>query len=88
MKYPQHYRRLHSIKEIEAEKQYLRKSIKRQESILSENWEEIKKPFRFVNIVTSFAGFFLPAKKSRWIPLIMTGVQLAVAVAKKRRKSL
>ena len=88
MKYPQHYRRLRSIKDIEAEKRYLKKKIERQEIVLSESWEEIKRPFRLANTVASVAGFFLPTKKSRWIPMIMTGVQLAVSIAKKRRNAL
>ena len=87
MKYPLHYRRLRSLKDIEIEKRYLKKRLKRQEYILSENWEEIKKPFRFTNIAISIAGLLLPAKKSRWVPLLFTGIQLAVSIAKKRRNS-
>lgn len=84
MKYPLHYRRLHSIKDIEAEKRYLKKRLKYQEQVISDNWEEIKKPFRYTNMAISLAGFLLPAKKGRWVPLILSGIQIAASIIKKR----
>ena len=80
------YIKLNSIKAIKVEKRRLRENLRKHEEILLEDWEEIKKPFRFVNIAISTIQFLLPARKGKWIPMLFSGYQLASSFIKSIRQ--
>ena len=87
MKYqnPSHYkyRTLGTIDAIKREKYRLNCSITQQERILSEDWEQIKNPFRFANMAINIGKlFFSSEKKPDWWSAIISGCRYAVKLVR------
>ncbi len=81
------YKNLRSIDDIRHEKYLLRYQILKQESVISDDIEELKRPFRIVNMATTALSLFAaPSKKMKWIPMILSGYKIASSIVSKLRK--
>ena len=77
------YRALGNIDAIKREKYLLKHTIDQQEQVLSDDWEKIKKPFRFTNMLMDVGGLLFSSKKKGWLPMIFSGYRFASSLISK-----